>query len=117
MGEFIGQVIARWLPNDPRRMELVSTIEFIDPTGKKWLAQSGEIIDGASIPRLFWVWGSPFVGLYRRASVIHDIYCQYKTRPAAEVHKAFYDMCLADGVGKIKAKLMYNAIKLGGPKW
>ncbi len=115
---FYGDVIARWLPESPREMELVSPFSFIDKYGFKWFAPCGSIVDGASIPRLFWRFiGSPFVGKYRRASVIHDVYCKTKSMPHKKVHKMFYEAMLADGVSKIKAKQMYLAVKIGGPKW
>lgn len=114
---FIGDVVAKWLANSSREMQLVQDFAFVDSAGVYWQASKGDVVNGASIPRLFWVWGSPFVGLYRRASVIHDVYCKKRLKTSEQTHKVFYEMCLADGVGKIKAKLMYQAVKLGGGKW
>jgi hypothetical protein len=79
---------------------------------------AGAEIDGASIPKVFWsIVGGPYTGLYRNASVIHDYYCDVRTRPWKEVHRMFYDAMLASGVDKMKAKLMYLAVRFGGPRW
>jgi hypothetical protein len=114
--EFVGDVVGKWLTL--REMELQQDFVFIDVSGFRWCAPKGAIIDGASRPRLAWAFiGSPFVGEYRRASVVHDVYCQTKAQPHKLVHKMFYDAMRLDGVGFFKAKTMYFAVKLGGPKW
>ena len=115
---FIGEVITGWIAREPRKMKLMEAFSFVDERGVTWTAPAGSIIDGASIPRIFWrIIGSPFFGHYRRASVIHDVYCVFRTRPHKEVHRMFYEAIKADGVGKIKAKSMYLALKLGAPTW
>lgn len=116
--KFIGRVLTHWLALESRKMLLVETFSFVDENGVKWTAPSGSIIDGASIPRFFWYFiGSPFNGHYRRASVIHDVYCVTKSKPYKEVHRMFYHAIRADGVSKRKAKAMYLALKIGAPKW
>lgn len=97
---------------------LLCDFAFIDYRGKRWLAPGGAVTDGASIPRIFWtIWGSPFDGDYRYAAVIHDRYCITKSEPSEEVHRMFYEACLAGGVGRIKARLMYFAVSRFGPRW
>lgn len=114
---FIGDVVAKWL-NDGREMELTQDFSFVDEHNITWHAPKSSVVDGASIPRFFWRYiGSPFVGKYRRASVIHDVYCQTKSRPHDDVHQVFYDMMIVDGVDKSDAIKMYLAVKTGGPKW
>jgi hypothetical protein len=115
---FIGEVFTCWLPREPRKMKLTQDFSFMDKHNVLWTAPAGAIIDGASIPRFFWrVIGSPFFGHYRRASVIHDVYCVSKERPHKQVHRMFYEAIRADGVSKTKAKAMYFALKLGAPRW
>lgn len=115
---FVGEVITKWLSNEPRKMELMEDVVFVDNAGVRWTAPKGSIIDGASIPRVFWFFiGSPFNGKYRRASVVHDVYCVTKSRPHQEVHQMFYEAARVDGAGRVKASAMLSAIKLGGPKW
>ncbi|OUR62040.1 hypothetical protein A9Q74_06220 [Colwellia sp. 39_35_sub15_T18] len=115
---FIGRVLTHWLALESRKMLLEESFSFVDGKGIKWTAPAGSIIDGASIPRIFWYCiGSPFNGHYRRASVIHDVYCVTKSRPHKQVHRMFYDAIRADGVRKSKAKAMYIALKIGAPRW
>jgi len=115
--EFIGQVLTCW-DETGRAMILVEDFTFRDSAGVFWDAPTGSIVDGASIPRLLWsALSSPFCGQYRRASVLHDVACQRKKRPHKEVHKMFYEAMLCDGVSVFKAKIMYRAVTLFGPKW
>ena len=114
---FSNTVKVEWLI-DSRKMKLLEDVIFTDSNGVSWSAKAGSIIDGASIPRFFWRFiGSPFVGRYRRPSVIHDVYCESKSRPHKQVHECFREMMLADGVPVPKARTMYYAIRAAGPKW
>lgn len=120
-GYFDGDVVVRWTfgKSIPARgMQLLEKFAYIDATAKRWEAQKGYIVDGASIPRIFWTLvGSPFVGRYRRASVVHDYYCTVKTEPWEDVHEMFYNACRAGGVPEGKAKLLYAAVYARGPRW
>ena len=114
---FSNYVKVKWMSNG-RDMKLLEDISFLDSKGELWEAFKYEIINGASIPRFFWrVIGSPYVGKFRRASVIHDVYCDRKDKPYKKVHKMFYEAMLCDGVKKSKAKAMYLAVRMFGPKW
>jgi len=113
---FSGTVKTDWLGTS-RKMCTLEMLMFVDPQKRKWVVPRWTVIDGASTPRFLWVFSSPFVGKYRRASVIHDYYCSIKERPSKEVHYMFYQAMLCDGVPKWKAYLMYQAVKLGGGNW
>jgi len=114
---FSGDVEARWF-HDGRTMKLLRDFSFSDRTGKLWLAPAGSKVDGASIPRAFWsTVGPPFVGKYRRASVIHDVYCQTRSEPWQEVHRMFYEAMRADGTSSNQARQMYFAVRNFGPRW
>jgi hypothetical protein len=116
-GHYTGTVVTEWL-DDGRRMKLTERFSYEDPSGAVWDAPAGSIIDGASIPRLAWsVIGGPFEGMYRDASVIHDVACQQRTRPWRYVHLAFYYAMLASGVDPTKADIMYMSVYTFGPKW
>lgn len=117
---FLGDVKTIWLrdPDDDRNMELIEDFVFVDQSNKQWKSAKGSIINGASIPPAFWtVIGPPFVGNYRRASVVHDTACKEMTEPSDEVHLMFFDAMIADGTGTIKAHAMYQAVKQFGPSW
>lgn len=119
-GAYEGRVIVEWIQEDgpDRTMKLVESIKFTDPDGVEWVAPEGWEIDGASIPKIFWnLVGPPFVGDYRRASVLHDYFCDVKTRPWRDVHRLFYHASIAGGVSESKAKVMYAAVFAGGPRW
>ena len=103
--KFIGEVEARWL-SDGRKMRLLKDITFIDSKNREWKAPAGSVIDGASIPRELWAMtGSPFVGKYRRASVIHDVACVERTQPHELVHYMFMKRCYVIGYRKEKRNL------------
>lgn len=118
---FSGDVVVRWLedPDGPdREMKLEEDFSYCDPAGLNWYAPLGTKIDGASIPRVVWTsMGSPFVGDYRWASVIHDHYCDSKERSWEETHLVFYHAMIRKGVSKTRAKLFYAAVYAGGPRW
>lgn len=117
---FEGEVQAQWLrhDDDDRRMLLLAPFVFVDDAGTRWVAEPGDEIDGASIPRFLWtVGGSPFVGDYRRASVIHDVECQKRRRPSKDVHRMFYEAMRCDNVPEDVALKFYTAVRLFGPKW
>lgn len=117
-GTFSGPVKVEWVKDKPRDMVVLEDIHFMDSKGVIWSALKGASIDGASIPRIFWMGiGSPFVGLYRRASVIHDVYCKTQIREPQAVHDVFKEMMIADGVSDTKAFLMYQAVDKLGPRW
>jgi hypothetical protein len=109
---------------------LRNDLTYTDPSNVKWRAgkwvegqpetmQTGTT-DGASIPQ--WaqaIIGEPFSDEYLLAAVVHDHYC-YKenhVRGWRQTHKAFYYALNTLGVPALKAKIMYAAVYLGGPKW
>jgi hypothetical protein len=100
-------------------MSLLAEFAFVDSRGVRWPAPAGRCVDGASIPEVLWskIVGTPYVGDYRRATVVHDVACQDKSRPHEEVHYMFYEAMLCDGVSREQAILMYTAVRLFGPKW
>lgn len=116
-GHFVGRVVVEWLASDTsgdRNMKLIEEFAYVDPNGREWTVPEGAVINGASIPRVFWeLIGPPFVGNYRRASVVHDYYVFLKQDTPKEVHRMFYDACITGGVPTLKAKIMYAAVKAG----
>jgi hypothetical protein len=116
-GQFKGTIVTRW-DEDGRNMTLLQPFEYIDPSGTRWPVPPGAVLDGASIPKLFWsIIGGPFEGRYRNASVIHDFYCQVRTRPYRIVHRVFYDAMVTSGLTDKTSWLMYKAVDQFGPRW
>lgn len=120
-GRFEGDVVAKWLVNpdiDNRTMELTQSFAYIDQHGKRWEAPTGSKINGASIPPSLWgTVGTPYVGDYRRASVVHDVACENEPGTSDEAHMMFYHAMRCDGVGLTRATAMYRAVKHFGPEW
>jgi hypothetical protein len=95
-----------------------SDFEYKDPNGVRWQTKALDKTDGASIPS--WAQsfvGAPFTKEYIKAAVIHDHYCDRHVRPWRQTHKVFYDALIESSVDIAKAKLLYYAVYLGGPKW
>jgi hypothetical protein len=116
-GRFEGEMVFKWLPGG-RLMQLTTPFSFIDQAGLTWPVPIGTIVDGATIPRLLWTpVGGPYEGKYRDASVVHDYYCDVRTRPWQAVHRVFYEAMLAVGEDGARAKAMYLAVRGFGPRW
>jgi len=75
---------------------------------------SGFIFDGASVPKLFQFISTPFHPDVMAAAIVHDwLYVNHQTdRKAADI--ILYDLLVANGIRKFKAKLMYKAVRVGG---
>lgn len=117
MGRYEGKCIVEWLP-DGRRMALCAPFAFIDNQDEHWPVPADARIDGASIPQVLWtITGSPYTGKYRDASVIHDYYCSTRTRTSDATHAMFYEAMRVSGVSETRAKIMYAAVRYGGPRW
>jgi Protein of unknown function (DUF1353) len=98
--------------------KLKNPLRFTDSAKVVWEARAGLPTDGASIPGIFQPFvGSPFDPAFIRAAVIHDHYCDRHVRPWTQTHGVFYEGLIAGGVSLAKAKTMYFAVFLGGPKW
>jgi hypothetical protein len=107
-----------FVPPDGRRFILEKEFDYSDLRGRLWKAPPGSIIDGASIPKPFWtVIGGPYEGLYREASIVHDVACCAQTERWQDAHHMFYEAMRCSGVGFIKAKIMFYAVWAGGPRW
>jgi hypothetical protein len=106
--------------------QVVNEISFVDSQGRSWVAPEKTFTDGASIPDIF----IPLIGerddpSFVNAAVLHDAYCgagnesipQYHSFPWEQVHRMFYNSLRVNGTPEIKAKVMFAAVYLGGPRW
>ncbi|WP_394885749.1 DUF1353 domain-containing protein (plasmid) [Mesorhizobium sp. AaZ16] len=117
--DFVGQL--ELLPAGCEQQQLCTLsydLKYIDPTGLAWQAAAQNQTDGASIPG----WAQPFIGSpfdpsFIKAAVIHDHYCGRHVRSWRSTHRVFYDALRELGIPIPKAKLMYYAVYLAGPKW
>jgi hypothetical protein len=116
-GHYSGYVEARW-ENDGRTMTLLSELRYTDPDGVVWIAPSGSVVDGASIPRSLWsLMGGPFEGRYRNASVLHDVSYDQHTKPWPLCDQMFYNAMRCSGVGAVEAGTMYYGLRKFGRHW
>ena len=104
----------------------VEELTFVDAKRAKWVAPVGTFTDGASIPKMFiGIMGHPRSKQFLNAAVVHDAFCAtgneekafYHTATWQNVHRMFYDAIRVSGVSAVKAKTMYAALYLGGPRW
>lgn len=106
------------LLDDGRKLKLMVDFTYIQQDDESWPVPAGWIVDGASIPRVFWTLiGGPLEGRCRNASIIHDHFCDTHARPWRDTHRMFYEAMRRSGMGEAKAKLMYYAIYRFGPRW
>ena len=111
-----GDLLLKALPG--RLMEIQSRFVYVDPLGRRWSVPPGGIVDGASIPRVFWTFlGGPWDGAYRDAAVVHDWYCAVRVQPWRDTHDMFYHAMRCSGVPESQARTMYLAVYYAGPSW
>ena len=100
--------------NGARNWVLVEPFSYQTSRRQVICVPRGTVWNGASIPRFFWrVIGSPFCGRHRRPSVIHDCLWERARRGActfSEANWAFWDGLRSEGVGPVKAWLMWAAV-------
>jgi hypothetical protein len=116
-GEFVGRLVTEWL-DDGRNMKLIKSFGYQSSDKTVWKVPRGTVVNGASIPQFLWSFiGSPFGDKYRKASVVHDYYCESRSRSWKRVHQIFYEAMLTSGVDSSRAWLMYQAVLRFGPRW
>jgi len=99
---------------------IISYIEIF--RGLRLFVPDGFCWDGASIPRVLWrLYGHPLTNKYQAAAVVHDWLYKIKgeydwgySMTRKEVDQLFYHMLRADGVGFIKARMLYRGVRAGG---
>jgi hypothetical protein len=105
---------------------LSAPLQFVDGEGREWLAPEETLTDGASIPAVFVpIIGFPREPEFANAAALHDAYCGignetgpvYHAKTWQEVHRLLYDALVASGTDPTKAKIMFAAVWLGGPRW
>jgi hypothetical protein len=117
-GAFKGRVVAEWLDGRDDLMKLSEPFGYLDARGIEWSVPAGATVDGASIPGALWALvGHPFKNPYRKASVVHDWYCDVRVRAWQDVHRMFFDAMLAGGAPRLQAQMMYLGVYAGGPRW
>ncbi|WP_417210797.1 DUF1353 domain-containing protein [Antarctobacter sp.] len=115
------------LPKRPYKFfPTAEPLNFVDAQGSNWVAPPRTLTDGASIPKIFVaIVGDPTAPEYINAAAVHDAYCgvgnesgsMYHRAKWEDVHVMFYDGLIVGGTPEIRAKIMFAAVWLGGPRW
>ncbi len=101
-------------------------LKFVNAAQDVFVAPKETWTDGASIPVIFVpIIGDPRSREFMNAATVHDAYSSRRNKDGPyyhaatwqEVHRMFYDGLLASGTPPLKAKVMYAAVYLGGPRW
>jgi len=81
----------------------------------KITALQGFNTNGASIPKFFWsALSSPYYGSLVYAATLHDALYTKEALPRKECDKLLKEMAIEAGYNKIKANLIYFAVRLFG---
>lgn len=102
---------------------------IIDSSGKKtkftlidpveihgfWIP-AGYKTDFATVPKAFWSIIPP-IGRSNRAALLHDYLYDNRIGSRIFADQLFKKILLEDGVGKLKAEIMYLGVRIGGRKW
>ena len=113
VAHYVGKPRLEFLP-DGREIRLLEDFSFSDEQELLWTVLAPAVVDGASIPQLFWsIIGGPFEGKYRDASIIHDWFCDTRLRTWQATHQVFYEAMIVSAVPIHTAKVMYLAVYWG----
>jgi hypothetical protein len=108
---FIGTLSLKLADSDPKMMQLKHDFSFIDSGGVIWTAKKGDMVGGTHIPKfLKIIIGYSYQQPYLPAAVLHDVYCNNKSRPWRQTDLMFYQAMLTNGMGQIKALTFYVAV-------
>lgn len=83
---------------------------------QKIIIPAGYITDFATVPRLLWSIIPP-IGRHNRAALLHDYLYDNRIGSRIFADKLFKKILLEDGVGRLKAEIMYLGVRIGGRKW
>ncbi|WP_238365818.1 DUF1353 domain-containing protein [Mesobacterium pallidum] len=101
-------------------------LTFVDARNYRWVAPEGTLTDGASIPPAFVsVVGQPTSPEFRAAAALHDAICGvgnealpgFHSSTWEDAHRMFYEALRVGGTDERRAKVMFAAVYLGGPRW
>ena len=83
-------------------------------SGEVVTVPKGFLTDGASIPRIFWVFVGPPWGKYGYAAIVHDYLYHIKIYTRKRSDQIFYEAMGVLGVSTWKRRVMFTAVRLVG---
>lgn len=112
METFIGKPLTTW--NSEYGLQLVEDFGYVDQNGKIWLAAKGTYLSGCSIPKPLWSRiGSPFLGSFRKACIVHNNYIGTQPSPFCDINQRrkadamFYHASKHCGCGNRLSSILY----------
>lgn len=123
MSAFPDPLLVEWLSGPDNKqggrrvMRTLASHRFIRPSGEVDTVPAKFVFDGASIPRFFWRFESPY-GDALEAALHHDHRYKLKLGTKADADKLFLEGMTALGIPKVKRSAMYRAVwAFGGGGW
>jgi hypothetical protein len=111
--ERLDYIVTRWVSDGAT--ELAEPVRYLLNGDAKITIQPRFRFDGASIPRFFWrVIGSPFVGRYRSAALLHDALYSAEIYSRRKCDHLFLVAMANDGVVWWRRNAMWAAVRIGG---
>ena len=102
---------------ETRTYYLGAPLSFISAQEGVFSVRPGFKTDGASVPRLFWAYASPFAGAHTAAVILHDaLYASHCQNDRGFCDKLFYEALLTLPMRSSKAWAMYQSVRLGGKR-
>lgn len=105
---------------------IAAPLSFRDADEQRWIAPPGTLTDGASIPPIFTdLIGAPTSREFANAAALHDALCGignedlpgFHSETWEKTHRMFYQALRVGGTDEVRAKIMFAAVYLGGPRW
>ena len=113
MGRFKGEWDVKAI--GPYILITQAEVSYTTKKGVTHTVPVGFTTDGASIPKIFWSWiGSPFTGLYRLPSLVHDYLYYTQTTKRSYADKVFLEGMEDKKVSFWKRRMMYLAVRFRG---
>lgn len=98
---------------DGENFSLLEDVSYVAQNGNVYTIKKGAESDGASAPSFIWNIIPPF-GNYWREAYLHDYLYRYTTLAKSVCDNLFYEAMIGNGVSKVKAWELYEAVKLAG---
>lgn len=117
---FSGRVVVELLEEigNEHKFRLLEDFQFLDPRGKRWLAQRGGVVDDECLPpELAALADLPHVADYRKAAFLHTHFARARSETWADVHRMLYDAAIAEGIDELHARGLYAAVRAAGLRW
>jgi hypothetical protein len=99
-------------------IRLKEELLFRQTGGETWVVPANAIVDGRSMPKLFFsLIGHPFTSGFLKTAIIYDYAVKAKVRRWTDAQRMFVEGVVVEGVPTIEAKAMYMLLHATGSRW